>query len=47
MRQFYDLNKKITHRQIQEISGQEYEKLYTQADLFVRRMKTIIEKGKF
>lgn len=47
MRDFYDLNKKITHRQIQEISGPEYEKLYARADLFVRRMKVIIERGRF
>lgn len=47
MRKFYMLMKKITHREIQTMSGVEYEKLYLEADAFVRRMKIIIEKGRF
>ncbi len=45
MRRFYLLNKKITHREIKQISGAEYEKFYLEADDFVRRMKKLIERG--
>lgn len=44
MQQFYHLSKKITHREIKEIKGEEYEKYYQQADEFVRRMKLLVEK---
>jgi len=37
----------ITHREIKEIKGPEYEKYYYDADDFVRRMRQLIEKGKF
>ena len=47
MKKFYMMSKKITHREIKEISGPEYEKLYLEADDFVRRMRVLIEKGKF
>lgn len=47
MRKFYTLSKKITHREIKSISGQEYEKYYQEAEAFVRRMKSLVEKGKF
>lgn len=47
MRNFYLLSKKITHREIKEIKGPEYEKHYLEADDFVKRMKKLIEKGKF
>ncbi len=47
MRKFYKINKEITHREIQEIKGPEYEKLYAEADEFVKHMKKLIEKGKF
>lgn len=38
MRKFYKLMKDITHREIKEISGTEYDKLYLEADDFVERM---------
>ena len=47
MRKFYRLMKMITHREIKEISGQEYEVYYKEAEDFVRRMKHLIEKGRF
>lgn len=47
MRRFYRLQKMITHREIREIKGQEYEHYYQLADQFVKRMKKLVEKGKF
>ncbi|MFA6461258.1 MAG: nucleotidyltransferase domain-containing protein [Candidatus Woesearchaeota archaeon] len=47
MRKFYRLSKMITHREIKEITGPEYEKLYLEADQFVRAMKKLIEIHKF
>ena len=41
---FYELSKKITHRQVQEISGQQYEKYFKEANDFVNKMQHIIEK---
>ncbi|HLC90671.1 MAG TPA: nucleotidyltransferase domain-containing protein [Candidatus Nanoarchaeia archaeon] len=47
MRKFYELSKAITHREIKEISGQQFDKYYYEADDFVKRMKKLVEKGKF
>lgn len=47
MRKFYRLSKMITHREIREMKGAEYEKLYVEADEFVRRMRLLIEKGRY
>ncbi len=47
MRKFYRLSKMITHREIKEVKGAEYEHYYREADEFVKRMKKIIERGKF
>jgi predicted nucleotidyltransferase/uncharacterized protein (UPF0332 family) len=47
MRRFYRLSKMITHREIREIKGSEYEHYYLEAEEFVRRMKRLIDKGKF
>jgi len=47
MRKFYQLSKKITHREIQEVTGPEYEKYYREADDFVKMMKRLIDKGQF
>jgi uncharacterized protein (UPF0332 family)/predicted nucleotidyltransferase len=47
MRKFYKLSKAITHREIKEIKGQDYEKLYLEAESFVKKMKQLVEKGKF
>ncbi len=44
MRKFYHLNKLITHREMKDVSGPEYEKLYLEADQFVRRMKVLIDR---
>lgn len=46
MNKFYKLSKKITHREIEEIKGEEYEKLYKEAKEFVDTMKLLIEKNK-
>jgi predicted nucleotidyltransferase/uncharacterized protein (UPF0332 family) len=45
MRRFYMLSKKITHREIKQITGQEYEAYYKEADDFIKRMKKLIDKG--
>ena len=47
MREFYQLSKEITHREVRFISGPQYEKYYKEADDFVKRMKKLIEKGKY
>ena len=44
MRQLYQLSKKITHREIKEISGPEYEKYKKLAEIFINGMKKFIEK---
>jgi len=47
MHKFYKLSKDITHREIKLISGPQYEKYYLESDAFVRRMKNLIQKGKY
>ena len=47
MGKFYGLRKMITHREIRQIHGPEYEKYYIEAEEFVKRMKILVEKGKF
>jgi uncharacterized protein (UPF0332 family) len=47
MHKFYKLSKMITHREIKEIKGHEYEKYYHEAEAFVRRMKKLVEAGRF
>ena len=47
MRKFYKLSKMITHREVKEISGAEYEKYYLEAEEFVKRMKLLVDKGRF
>lgn len=47
MNKFYKLSKQITHREIKEVKGPEYEKYHQEADDFVRRMKKLVERGKF
>ena len=44
MDSFYRLMKMITHREIQEISGEEYSKYLAQAEDFVGRMKRIVDR---
>ncbi|MFH0874305.1 MAG: nucleotidyltransferase domain-containing protein [archaeon] len=43
MRYFYKLMKMITHREIKEIKGEEYDKNYKRAEAFVERMRDFIE----
>ena len=47
MRKFYKLSKMITHREIKEVSGAEYEHHYKEADDFVKRMRKLVERGKY
>ena len=46
MRNFYKLMKLVTHREIQEIKGEEFDKYYAHAEEFVQRMRKFIEYGK-
>ncbi len=45
MRRFYELSRMITHREIKEISGQEYANYLHDAEDFVDAMKRFIERG--
>lgn len=47
MKKFYKISKMITHREIKEIRGDEYELYFKEASDFVQRMRVLIEKGKF
>ncbi|MAG60513.1 hypothetical protein CL619_01880 [archaeon] len=44
MQKFYLLNKDITHRKIEIMSGKEYDILYKEAGEFVNQMKKLIRK---
>ena len=46
MRNFYRLMKMVTHKEITEIKGHEFDHYYHTAEDFVTRMKKIIEHGK-
>ena len=46
MRNFYRLMKMITHREISEVKGHEYDHYLKQAEEFVHRMRKIIEHGR-
>lgn len=43
MEQFYHLQKQITHRQIQKITGKEYDEYKRQAEDFVKAMQKVVE----
>jgi len=43
MRKFYKLSKMIGHREIDKISGKEFDKYWKEAEEFVRRMKRLID----
>ena len=47
MRKFFDLSKMITLREIKEIKGSAYDAYYREADEFVKRMKRLVERGRF
>jgi len=44
MRNFYKVMKMITHREIKEIKGEEYDRYYKIAEDFVKRMRKFIEE---
>jgi len=44
MNKFYKLMKKITHREVKQIEGSEYEKLLKEAEDFVKKIREFIEK---
>ena len=44
MRNFYKLMKMITHREIKEIKGEEYDRNFKIAEDFVQRMRKFIEE---
>ena len=44
MKNFYKLMKMVTHRELKEIKGEEYEKYYKEADSFVQRIRIFIEE---
>lgn len=44
MRNFYKLMKMITHREIKEIKGREYDEYFKAAEEFVNRMREFIEE---
>lgn len=46
MRNFYKLMKMVTHREIVEIKGEEFDRYYKIAEDFVHRMRKLIEHGK-
>ncbi len=46
MRNFYRLMKMVTHREIVEIKGEEFDRYYKTAEDFVHRMRRLIEHGK-
>jgi len=44
MRHFYKLMKMITHREVKEIKGEEYDKYFKSAEDFVKRMREFVEE---
>jgi len=46
MKNFYRLMKMVTHREIVEIKGEEFDRYYKEAEEFVQRMRRIIEHGR-
>ncbi|MDP2750172.1 MAG: hypothetical protein Q8O89_05045 [Nanoarchaeota archaeon] len=44
MEEFYTLYKKITHREIKEIKGEDYDRYHRNAKMFVDRMRKLIDE---
>lgn len=44
MRKFYDLSKRITHKEIRSVSGKEYDDYYKEAYDFVKRIEKFLKK---
>ena len=47
MREFYTLQKRIIHREIREVTTQQYEEYYKKASEFVHRMEKFLGEKKF
>lgn len=45
MRNFYHLSKMITHRELKEITGEQYDMYYKEANEFVEKMRSFIDKN--
>lgn len=44
VKNFYDISKKIEHREIKEIKGVDYDKYFKEAESYINRMKKFIEE---
>lgn len=44
MKKFYDLSKKVEYREIKEIKGADFDKLYKEADAYISRFRKFIEE---
>ena len=44
MQQFYDLSKSMMHKRVLDITGQQYEKYYSEAKEFIEEMRKIVVK---
>ena len=44
MKKFYGLMKNITHREIKEIPGHDFDKYYKEAEAFVKRMREFLDR---
>jgi len=47
MKKFYDLQKRVVHRELKELKGAEYDELYKEAAAFVDDMKRFVESREF
>ena len=43
MREFYQLSKMITHREIKEITGQQFDRYYREASHFIEKIRIFLE----
>ncbi len=46
MRKFYDMQKRIVHREVKEVTGKEYDALFKEAEEFVKAMEKFIREFK-
>jgi predicted nucleotidyltransferase/uncharacterized protein (UPF0332 family) len=46
MKKFYDISKQITHREVKDIKGADYDRYLQEASAFVERMRKFVESGK-
>ncbi|MFH1053716.1 MAG: nucleotidyltransferase domain-containing protein [Candidatus Woesearchaeota archaeon] len=45
MRTFYELSRKILHREVQSMHGIDYDRYYAMADEYIKKMRDFIEKN--